>query len=211
MRLRSLWAGSCTLLGFLLAGLLAVRAGGAHWQRLDGVWECTLRRPLRLPFEAIALGELVIAVDSQAMQRLRRHERVHVEQARRWGPLFLAAYPLGAWAAEIQARVSPAMRVRLGVARRPGWYPGQAVQRRIAPIAGLTQRAGASCGAIRCCRLVVGADPTPRRRLGWPRNWPRRGPGFLPPTLLASLWCWLQGRRPYFDNPFEEQARRLGG
>jgi hypothetical protein len=121
MRLRSLWAGSCTLLGFLLAGLLAVRAGGAHWQRLDGVWECTLRRPLRLPFEAIALGELVIAVDSQAMQRLRRHERVHVEQARRWGPLFLAAYP------------------------------------------------------------------------------------------LASLWCWLRGRRPYFDNPFEEQARRLGG
>ena len=116
-----MWAGPCTLLGFVLAGVLAMKARGAGWQHREGVWECTLQRPLRLPFEAIALGELVIAVDAEAMRRLRRHERVHVAQARRWGPLFLLAYP------------------------------------------------------------------------------------------LASLWCWLRGRRPYFDHPFEVQARRLGG
>ncbi|MEQ6291862.1 hypothetical protein ACFPAG_14730 [Vogesella sp. GCM10023246] len=27
----------------------------------------------------------------------------------------------------------------------------------------------------------------------------------------ASLWQWLRGRRPYWDNPFEVQARRLSG
>lgn len=92
---------------------------------------------------------------------------------------------LGAGATEIQARVAPGKGARQGAARRPGSPPGQAAQRRIAPFPGATLRAGAICGATRRCRLVVGSHPTPRRRLDWPRNSPRRGPGFRSPTLLA--------------------------
>jgi hypothetical protein len=32
------------------------------------------------------------------------------------------------------------------------------------------------------------------------------GPLFIPAYVVASLWCWLRGRRPYLDNPFERQA-----
>ena len=41
-------------------------------------------------------------------------------------------------------------------------------------------------GAIRRCRLVVGGNPTPRRRLDWHRNWPRRGPNPKPDSLLGN-------------------------
>lgn len=37
------------------------------------------------------------------------------------------------------------------------------------------------------------------------------GPFFLPAYLLAGAWQWVCGRSPYRDNPFEVQARRLGG
>ena len=93
----------------------------------------------------------------------------------------------GVCAAEIQARVGS----ERGEARRDaqsGVDPGQAAQRRIAPLPGPTLRAGAICGATRRCRLVVGAHPTPRQRLDWPRNAPRRGPGFLPRRLLVATW-----------------------
>lgn len=39
----------------------------------------------------------------------------------------------------------------------------------------------------------------------------RWGPAFIPAYLLASAWMALTGRRAYRDNPFEVQARRLGG
>jgi len=32
------------------------------------------------------------------------------------------------------------------------------------------------------------------------------GPLFLPAYGLASLWVWLRGGNPYYDNPFERQA-----
>jgi hypothetical protein len=35
----------------------------------------------------------------------------------------------------------------------------------------------------------------------------RWGPLFIPAYLLASAWAWLRGRHPYFDNPFEQEAR----
>ncbi|MCY4756327.1 hypothetical protein [Pelomonas aquatica] len=104
--------------------------------------------------------------------------------ARRGGPV-----GAGAWAAEIAARVEPAWGAKQGAVRSPGLPPGPAAQRRIAPHAGSTLRAGAICGAILRCRLVVGPHPTPRRRLDWPRNSPRRGPLSLPPTLLG-LWSF---------------------
>ncbi len=39
------------------------------------------------------------------------------------------------------------------------------------------------------------------------RQFERWGVLFFPAYLACSLFRWLQGRRPYWDNPFERQAR----
>ena len=45
-----------------------------------------------LPRGGPALTALLLAVDAREMHRWRAHERVHVAQYERWGPLFLPAY-----------------------------------------------------------------------------------------------------------------------
>jgi hypothetical protein len=95
-----LWALPCTLLGLAL-GLPLLLAGGSL-RRVDGVLELALhrgevppgRRAAWLPFAAITFGHVVLGVSHAALARLRAHERVHVRQYERWGPLFLVAYPL---------------------------------------------------------------------------------------------------------------------
>lgn len=49
--------------------------------------------------EAITFGHVVLARDGAALSSTRSHERVHVGQYERWGPLFIPLY-LGAsaWA-----------------------------------------------------------------------------------------------------------------
>ena len=42
----------------------------------------------------MTLGHVVLGLDRAAHRRTRRHERVHVRQCERWGPLFLPAYLL---------------------------------------------------------------------------------------------------------------------
>ena len=93
-----LWASPYSLLGLVLCaiGWLA----GVRMQRVNGVLEATLSshsgaRPRwcrRLPFSAITLGHVVIAADGLTQESLRAHERVHVQQYERWGPLFVPAY-----------------------------------------------------------------------------------------------------------------------
>lgn len=95
---RLVWASPNTLLGLALG--LAWLIGGARLRRVDGVVELALptrgRSPgsavWRLPFAAITLGHVVLAVDTAELIRWRAHERVHVAQYERWGPLFLPAY-----------------------------------------------------------------------------------------------------------------------
>jgi len=120
--LRVLWAAPNSVIGLLLgAGLLPF---GARWRVVDGVLEIAARGRAperRWPFAAITLGHVIVGTHPAELQRLRAHERVHVRQCERWGPLFLPAY------------------------------------------------------------------------------------------LMAGAWQWLRGRDAYRDNPFEVQARRLGG
>ena len=93
-----LWAAPNSLLGLSLG--LVWWLAGARANRMDGVLELVLpnapapARPgrWRLPFAAITLGHVVLAVDAHEMARCRAHERVHVAQYERWGPLFLPAY-----------------------------------------------------------------------------------------------------------------------
>jgi hypothetical protein len=89
---RYAWAAPCTAVGLLALLPLALWGRGIRmcWRR--GVVEAHLRRARRLPFDAITLGHVVIAVSPHAMARLRAHEREHVRQCERWGPLFFPAY-----------------------------------------------------------------------------------------------------------------------
>ena len=117
-----LWASPTTLIGLTL-GLLLVPCG-ARMRIVDGVIEIAALRHAprrRWPFAAITFGHVIVGTHAQELQRLRAHERVHVRQCERWGPLFLPAY------------------------------------------------------------------------------------------LLAGAWQWVRGRDAYWDNPFEVEARRLGG
>ena len=75
---------------------------------------------------------------------------------------------LGACRAWGRACVEAENGLSLGAMHSHARRHGAQWQRRISPFSASTRRAGASFGAIRCCRLVVGGSPTPRRRLGLP-------------------------------------------
>jgi hypothetical protein len=73
---------------------------GGSMTRAAGTLEITYRdshapgsAPLRwLPFRAITLGHVIIALSRQELNHLRAHERVHVQQYERWGIFFFIAY-----------------------------------------------------------------------------------------------------------------------
>lgn len=98
--LRYLWAAPNTVLGLALGGVAILF--GAKAQRYRGVVEicgghvghALSRLPPALSFSAMTLGHVILAVDRSALVHLRMHERVHVRQYERWGPLFLPAYLL---------------------------------------------------------------------------------------------------------------------
>lgn len=93
-----LWASPNTLLGGLLVALNALVRGRARI--VGGVLEAhgpALELALaRLAYgpRAITLGHVVLGVSQAALDDTRAHERVHVAQYERWGPLFLPAYLL---------------------------------------------------------------------------------------------------------------------
>lgn len=91
------WASPYTLLG-LSIGTLGVLSRGKV-QRYQGVVEfyggASARFLDLLPLPrvmAITLGHTVIGRDRDALERTRAHERVHVRQFERWGPLMGPAY-----------------------------------------------------------------------------------------------------------------------
>jgi hypothetical protein len=100
--LRYLWAAPGSVLGLLLVPLALAGGGGIHI--VDGVLEVyggVVTRLLRLgfpwvgPVTALTLGHVVLGCDPACLAKTRAHERVHVRQYERWGPLFIPLY-LGA-------------------------------------------------------------------------------------------------------------------
>jgi hypothetical protein len=95
---RHAWPLPWTLVGLTL-GLLAVLCG-ARALRADHTLEIAggmLGRVLhragpRCPFVAITFGHVVLGVDHDTLAALRSHERIHVRQYERWGPLFVPLY-----------------------------------------------------------------------------------------------------------------------
>jgi len=128
------WAGPCSAIGLLL-GLAATALFGANWRHVCGTIEISLpdrhdgdRRRPGPQLLAITFGHVILGIGAQPLQRLRRHERVHVAQYERWGPLFLLAYPLASlwpWlrggdayrdnAFEVQARRAEAAEPGIGL------------------------------------------------------------------------------------------------
>lgn len=97
--LRYLWASPTTAIGLLLLPVAVLTGGGVQIVRgvieiYGGAVALLLRRGTLLKGGATAmtLGHVVLGLDRAALQRTRAHERVHVRQAERWGPLFVPAY-----------------------------------------------------------------------------------------------------------------------
>jgi hypothetical protein len=55
-------------------------------------WLLSTCVPLPGGADAITFGHVVLGQDEHALNHTRAHERVHVRQYERWGPLFLPAY-----------------------------------------------------------------------------------------------------------------------
>ena len=98
-----LWTLPTTAVGLLALVLAAIGGRGVRCAVVDGVLEvhgglvtwflthCTL---LRGGASAMTLGHVVLGRDELLLDLTRDHERVHVRQCERWGPLFLPAYGL---------------------------------------------------------------------------------------------------------------------
>jgi hypothetical protein len=99
--IRYLWALPTTMVGLLFLPLVLL--GGGRAAVVDGVLEihgrwiaffltrCVL---IKGGASAMTLGHVVIGRDQPSLDRSRAHERVHVRQCERWGPLFIPAYLL---------------------------------------------------------------------------------------------------------------------
>ena len=105
------WALPTTVVGLGFAGL--ARLTGGEVRIVDGVLEAEggwlrilLQRCVPLPGGAAAmtLGHVVLGRDGQALAATRAHERAHVRQCERWGPVFLPAYALASLAALLRGR-----------------------------------------------------------------------------------------------------------
>lgn len=106
-----LWALPTTVVGLIFVPLAA--ATGGQVRAVDGVLEvsgggvgwflrhCTL---LRGGAAAMALGHVVLGQDAWLLDLTRSHERVHVRQAERWGPLFIPLYLLSSLVMAVAGR-----------------------------------------------------------------------------------------------------------
>ena len=93
-----LWAAPCSVVGMVLAAIPLLAGGQARWSA--GALEVTYRESeahcgrlaKKLPFRGIVFGHVILAVTRDELLRIGPHERVHVQQYERWGPLFFVAY-----------------------------------------------------------------------------------------------------------------------
>jgi len=122
-----LWAGPGSLAG--LALILAARAVARPSLRRQrgtleacgpGIATILDRLGPRGRLQAITLGHVVLARDDETLGLYREHERVHVRQWSRWGPLFVLAYP----AASLWAMVRGQGAYRGNRFEREAWRAG---------------------------------------------------------------------------------------
>ncbi|MGW8282617.1 MAG: EamA family transporter [Gemmatimonadota bacterium] len=96
-----LWALPNTLVGLTLVplalgrrGLIRMRGGALEASGPALAWLLQHAVPIRGGARAMTLGHVVLGRDVVCLEDCGSHERVHVRQYERWGPLFLPAYIL---------------------------------------------------------------------------------------------------------------------
>ena len=90
-----LWAFPTTVLGLIFVPFAAgVRIVDGVIEIHGGLASLFLRKCTLLPggASAMTLGHVVLARTAELHELTRSHERVHVRQCERWGPLFIPAY-----------------------------------------------------------------------------------------------------------------------
>ncbi|HET9023751.1 MAG TPA: signal peptide prediction [Burkholderiaceae bacterium] len=108
--LRYLWAAPATGVGLLAAGaclLFGARARLTHGavEVSGGRLAAVVRRlPPEMRFSAITLGHVILGLTPDVLDRVRRHEQVHVRQYERWGLLFFPLYAGASLVAWLGAR-----------------------------------------------------------------------------------------------------------
>lgn len=91
-----LWTLPNTLLGMLIGSIGLLTGGRVRFR--DGCLEfwggCVSWLLPRMPVRAVAmtLGHTILGLNVQFLDRAAAHERIHVRQYERWGPLFLLMY-----------------------------------------------------------------------------------------------------------------------
>ena len=92
------WASPNSLLGAVVGGAVLLCGGRVLLEHgalefCGGFLGRALRRlPPGRRFCAITLGHVILGIDATTLALVRSHERVHVHQYERWGPLFIPAY-----------------------------------------------------------------------------------------------------------------------
>jgi hypothetical protein len=107
------WVLPTTALGLLFFPIAILTGGG--FQVVDGVLEiyggfvrfflehvvgCWLDGGA----SAMTLGHVVLGRDRRLLEQTRAHERVHVRQCQRWGPLFLPAYLIASFTCTLRGK-----------------------------------------------------------------------------------------------------------
>jgi hypothetical protein len=100
---RYVWALPNSLIGLAFVPIAALPQGGL--EVVDGVlelhgpliaWMLRYCVPIHGGATAITFGHVVLGCDRESLSQTRAHERVHVRQYERWGPLFIPAYLIAA-------------------------------------------------------------------------------------------------------------------
>lgn len=104
--LRYLWVLPASLLGLLPLPLVLLQGGRARL--VDGVLEIhggiVVRILRKVTASAMTLGHVVWGCDAESLEVTRLHERVHVRQYERWGPLFIPAYLMSSLVAFLRGK-----------------------------------------------------------------------------------------------------------
>jgi len=108
--IKYIWAAPYTAIGLAFGAVTllfgaSVRVHGGVFEFGGGhVGRLASRLPVRLRFSAITCGHVVLGIDEAKLAAVRTHERVHVRQYERWGPLFIPAYLLSSLAQLVRRR-----------------------------------------------------------------------------------------------------------
>ncbi|TWT61899.1 hypothetical protein [Rubinisphaera italica] len=94
--LKWIWVSPWSLVG-LVIGLISCSTGGSgrrvdHTLEFQGGLACWLLERTPIGAIAITVGHVILARNQAALDFTRNHERVHVKQYEKWGPLFVPAY-----------------------------------------------------------------------------------------------------------------------